>query len=115
MRNGSWIFKMRTAEVFVAGKLAGYLEEQTKGTLYRFTYVEGYNGPPVSLTMPIDDGSFTYTSFPPFFDGLLPEGIQLESLLRSRKLDRNDLFSQLLAVGRDMVGTVTVREADNYS
>jgi len=106
---------MRKAEVFVGGNLAGYLEEQTKGTLYRFSYVGGYNGPPVSLTMPVNDRSFTYTSFPPFFDGLLPEGMQLESLLRSLKIDKNDLFSQLLAVGRDMVGTVTVREADNYS
>ena len=104
---------MRKAEVFVDRNLAGYLEEQTKGTLYRYTYVESYNGPPVSLTMPIKDRSFTFSSFPPFFDGLLPEGMQLESLLRSRKIDRNDLFSQLLAVGRDMVGTVTVREADN--
>jgi serine/threonine-protein kinase HipA len=104
---------MRKAEVFIGGNLAGYLEEQTKGTLYRYTYVESYYGPPVSLTMPVKDRSFTFTSFPPFFDGLLPEGVQLESLLRSRKIDRNDLFSQLLAVGRDMVGTVTVREADN--
>lgn len=104
---------MRKAEVFVGGNLAGYLEEKNKGTLYRFEYVQDYHGPPVSLAMPVTEKSFTFASFPPFFDGLLPEGIQLESLLRSRKIDKNDLFSQLLAVGRDMVGTVTVREADN--
>lgn len=105
---------MRKTEVFVGRTLAGYLEEQTKGTLYRFTYVENYDAPPVSLTMPVKDRSFTFTSFPPFFDGLLPEGMQPESLLRSRKIDKYDLFSQLLAVGRDMIGTVTVREAGNY-
>ncbi|MFW5877858.1 MAG: HipA N-terminal domain-containing protein, partial [bacterium] len=44
------------------------------------------------------------------FEGLLPEGIQLEGLLKFNKIDRNDLFSQLMAVGDDMVGAVTVKE-----
>jgi serine/threonine-protein kinase HipA len=104
---------MRRAEVLISGTFAGYLEEQAKGTQYRFVYDESYEGPPVSLTMPVNDRSFTFAEFPPFFDGLLPEGMQLESLLRIRKIDKNDLFSQILAVGRDMVGTITVREAGN--
>jgi len=40
----------------------------------------------------------------------LPEGFQLEALLRRKKLDRNDHFGQLLLVGGDTVGAVTVRE-----
>ena len=32
----------------------------------------------------------------------------LEGLLRHAKIDRNDLFSQLIRVGHDMVGNVTV-------
>ncbi len=40
----------------------------------------------------IDDGSAFRTisvrGSPPFFDGLLPEGAQLEGLLRLRKIDR---------------------------
>jgi serine/threonine-protein kinase HipA len=39
---------------------------------------------------------------------LLPEGGQLEALLRIRKLDRQDLFGQLLAVGQDVVGSLRV-------
>jgi serine/threonine-protein kinase HipA len=62
--------------------------------------------------MPVADRQFGYTSFPPFFDGLLPEGFLLESLLRDRKLDRGDNFGQLLAVGADMVGAVTVEPAE---
>lgn len=95
---------MRKAEVLVSGIPAGYLEEAEKGSLYRFTYSQDYSGPPVSLTMPVRTE--------PFFDGLLPEGIQLDSLLRSRKIDKNDYFSQLIAVGSDMVGTVTVGETE---
>ncbi len=103
---------MRQARVFLHGAQAGILEELRPKTEYRFTYNEDYTGPPVSLTMPVAGGSYTYDRFPPFFDGLLPEGIQLESLLRFRKLDRSDCFSQLVAVGSDMVGAITVEEID---
>jgi serine/threonine-protein kinase HipA len=34
----------------------------------------------------------------------------LEGLLKIKKIDKNDHFSQLMAVGEDMVGAVTVRE-----
>jgi len=47
---------------------------------------------------------------PPFFDGLLPEGFQLEGLLKYGKIDRSDQFSQLIAIGADMVGNVTIEE-----
>jgi serine/threonine-protein kinase HipA len=34
----------------------------------------------------------------------------LEGLLRQKKIDRSDLFFQLVAVGGDLVGAVTVEE-----
>jgi HipA-like protein len=43
---------------------------------------------------------------------LPPEGYNLKTLLRALKIDRQDLFSRLPAVGMDMVGAVTVREAE---
>lgn len=101
---------MQRAEVFVHSQLAGVLEEITPGNSYRFIYRDGYSGPPVSLTMPTTDELYTYNRFPPFFEGLLPEGYNLEALLRAYKIDRNDLFRQLFVVGMDMVGAVTVRE-----
>ena len=60
--------------------------------------------------MPVDISEFTFGSFPPFFDGLLPEGIQLDGLLKFRKIDKDDYFSQLIAVGGDLVGAITVEE-----
>ncbi|MBC2694786.1 MAG: toxin HipA [Desulfobacteraceae bacterium] len=101
---------MQRAEVFVYNQLAGILEEITQGSAYRFIYRDGYSGPPVSLTMPITDELYTYNRFPPFFEGLLPEGYNLETLLRAYKIDRNDLLRQLFVVGMDMVGAVTVRQ-----
>ena len=103
---------MRKADVFMYGIHAGVLEETSPRTAYRFTYHPAYTGPPVSMTAPVRTEPYQYETFPPFLDGLLPEGYNLEALLRARKIDRQDLFSQLLAVGRDMVGAVTVREAE---
>jgi len=101
---------MRTAKVMVNGKEAGILSELDFGKKYRFEYITGYDDTPVSLTMPLRSYIYDFDSFPPFFDGLLPEGYQLDGLLKFRKIDRNDLFSQLVAVGDDLVGNVTVKE-----
>ena len=80
---------------------------QTDG-LYTFTYFEDYVGPPISLTMPMQKAPYIFHRFPPFFDGLLPEGGQLEALIRQNKIDAHDYMAQLEAVGSDMVGAVTV-------
>ncbi len=102
---------MRKAKVFVNGVFAGILEEGDDKT-YRFLYDEGYSITPVSLTMPIVKKEFLFKEFPPFFDGLLPEGMQLEGLLRAKKIDRSDYFSQLIAVGKEVVGAVTIEETE---
>lgn len=101
---------MRRAEVALHRVLAGHLTEEPPGGGYRFAYEPGYAGPPVSLTLPVRAEPYSFETFPPFFDGLLPEGSQLEALVRQRKLDRDDRFGQLVAVGLDTVGAVTVRE-----
>lgn len=101
---------MRKANVFVNGIIAGYLEELEEKR-YRFIYRDDYTGSPVSLTMPVDKKEFFFDKFPPFFEGLLPEGIMLEALLKIKKIDRYDYMSQLLAVGKDMVGYVSVEDS----
>ncbi|MBE0679211.1 MAG: HipA N-terminal domain-containing protein [Bacteroidales bacterium] len=102
---------MRKAKVYVEGVEAGTLTEIIQGKEYLFDYLNGYNGPDVSRTMPITHRVYRFDQFPSFFEGLLPEGIQLEGLLKTKKIDRYDYFSQLMSVGSDMVGAVTVIEA----
>jgi serine/threonine-protein kinase HipA len=91
--------------------LAGYLQESEDGREYRFEYTPEYTGPPISLTMAVRTEAYVFEEFPPFFDGLLPEGAQLEAMLRLHKLDRDDKFGQLLLIGADTVGAVTVIKA----
>jgi len=102
---------MRTAKVFFQSVFVGDLRESENGREYQFEYAPDYAGPPISLTMPVRTEIYVFTEFPPFFDGLLPEGAQLEALLRLHKLDRSDRFGQLLLIGSDTVGAVTVSEA----
>ena len=99
---------MRKAEIFFDGELAGYLTEINEKQ-FVFEYIEAYSGNSISLTMAVSKRRFEFEDFPSFFDGLLPEGVQLDGLLRQNKIDRNDNFSQLLAVGGDLVGAITVK------
>lgn len=97
---------MRKAQVLVNNIPAGILEEL--GNQYRFTYADNYQGPPISLTMPLHTKAYEFHRFPAFFEGLLPEGVMLDALLRKFKLDKHDYFGQLIKVGHDVVGAVTI-------
>lgn len=100
---------MRAARVYVHEVEAGLLEERSD-THYVFTYKPDYVGPPVSLTMPILKKLYDFDKFPPFFEGLLPEGVLLEALLRKYKLDKSDYFGQLTCVGQDLIGAVSIEK-----
>lgn len=99
---------MKKSKVFVNGIPAGELQEIVRGKHYHFVYFAHYQGPSVSLEMPVTETGYDFDCFPPFFEGLLPEGMMLEGLLRQAKIDRNNLMEQLIAVGGDLVGNVTV-------
>ncbi len=99
---------MKKIHIYQQGILAGTLEE-CSGKTYQFTYIEGYCGEPVSLTMKDIKKTYHFDRFPPFLEGLLPEGKRLEALLRKCKLDRNNYITQLQKVGEDLVGSLTVR------
>jgi len=100
---------MRKAEVYQQGELAGTLEEIDRSH-YRFIYATGYVGEPISLALPVREVPYEFDKFPALFEGLLPEGLQLEALLRRYKVDKKDMFQQLLIVGEDVVGSLSIRE-----
>ena len=100
---------MRKAEVYQQGTLAGILEELGQKR-YRFTYIAGYGGQQISLALPIREAPYEFDEFPPVFEGLLPEGMPLEAMLRQYKIDKKDLFKQLVTVGEDVVGSLTIKE-----
>ena len=100
---------MRQIEIYMQAQFAGLLSELDNHQ-YQLEYLTNYYGPAVSLTLPLTQKKYYFAEFPVFFEGLLPEGIMLEALLKRAKLDRQDYLGQLLAVGEDLVGAVTVKE-----
>jgi serine/threonine-protein kinase HipA len=100
---------MRKAEVYQLGALAGVLEELGQNQ-YRFSYTADYRGQPISLALPVREAPYEFDKFPPVFEGLLPEGVLLAAMLRQNKIDKNDLFKQLVTVGEDVVGSLTIKE-----
>lgn len=77
---------------------------------YELSYLKDYSGEPLSRALPVKKQLYTFQNFPPFLDGLLPEGIQLEALLRSYKIDAEDYLSQIIQVGKDLIGAITIEE-----
>lgn len=101
---------MRSAEVYFYREHVGKIVEVEQLKEYVFEYNDNYDGSGISVTLPSTKKRYVFDALPSFFEGLLPEGANLEVLLRTKKIDRNDAFSQLLAVGCDTVGAVTVLE-----
>lgn len=99
----------RQAAIHQHGRLAGYLRSAASGE-WEFSYEPGYVGAPVSLTLPIRPEPYDFPEFPAFLEGLLPEGPQLEALLRKHKIDRHDAYRQLVTVGEDLIGSLSVFE-----
>ncbi len=100
----------RIAYVYVRNRFAGELHETDEG--YIFTYDREYllspNASAVSLTLPLQEKTYTSKTIFSFFDGLIPEGWLMEMVSKNWKLDRNDRFGILLVACRDSVGNVSV-------
>jgi len=102
---------MRKANIFYNNNIfVGVLIEYKQNAHYVFEYDLAYTGPSLSLNMPIKEKTYHFDRFPPYFEGVLPEGWQLEGLLKYNKVDSKDFFRQLMLVGNDLVGAFTVKE-----
>ncbi len=105
-----------TADVLLGEKVVATLVRTGRDDI-RFEYAD----PPaaearirpisVSWSLPADAAGPVLTaggSVPPFFAGLLPEGVRLGAVVSSTKTSLDDHLTLLLAVGADTVGDVRV-------
>ena len=80
------------------------------GDAVTFEYLDGYDGPPVTSTLPV--GARTVTrqmQVPAYFAGLLPEGeTRRRTLARALHVAEDDELGLLLHLGADTVGDVQV-------
>jgi serine/threonine-protein kinase HipA len=95
--------------VFCHGVPCGILEKTPIDETYCFTYDDHYIGFPISLTMPVQEKSFSYPNLPPFFEGLLPEYLPLDEVLLHHKIDAENYLLQLAIIGKNLPGAVTIQ------
>ena len=62
--------------------------------------------------MPLSEEVYKSNVLFPFFDGLIPEGWLLGLVNRNWKIDPQDRFGLLLAVCKDCIGDVIVKNED---
>ena len=90
--------------------VAGWLTQDENG--YHFVYDASYlkrgNAEPVSLTLPLQEDTYTSKVLFPFFDGLIPEGWLLDIAERNWKLNPRDRMGLLLACCKDCIGAISV-------
>lgn len=96
--------------VFYHGIPCGILKQIPTDETYCFTYDPNYVGSPISLTMPVQDKSFLFPNFPPFFEGLLPEHLALDEILLHHKIDAENYLLQLAIIGKNLTGAVTIQQ-----
>lgn len=98
----------RQAEIYFEKELAGILEETDEG--YLFQYEKNYQGPSVSLTLPLRAEAYESKILFPFFDGLIPEGWLLHLVESNWKINPRDRMGLLLNLCEDTIGAISIKE-----
>lgn len=101
---------MKHLKVYFQDQYAGLLKKiDQEPYVYEFEYNSKYTGPAISLTMPLSQKKYICEKLPSFFDNLLPEGQQLKTLLKNYNILETDYFQQLLVLGEDLIGAITIQ------
>jgi serine/threonine-protein kinase HipA len=106
--------KPRRLNVLMEGivGIIGILEDDFSqgGFNLKFTYADGYNGPPLSGAMRPYNRSFGNAQTRSYFDNLLPEGEPRRNITgtNNRTVDEDDVVGLLEVIGGDCPGSVMV-------
>lgn len=91
--------------VFLSDRRIGSLDDQVGDML--FTYEPGVQTP-LSVNLPVRTEPYDNAACRPFFDNLLPEGSWRQSICRQLRIDENNDFQLLVAIGAECAGAVSL-------
>lgn len=94
----------RRVIVLLYGVPIGELLQDDSGFL--FSYYPQYNGPPVSLSLPVSQRQFRSLTLHPYFASLAPEGWLKSRYSQLLKRDEKDLLGMLIDNGKNLLGAV---------
>lgn len=100
------------ADVYKGNASAGTLSREGGDVVFRYhpDYAADPDSAQVAWTIPktLSEVHASGGSVPPFFAGLLPEGIRLRGAVAATKTSEDDHLTILMAVGSDTIGDVRV-------
>jgi len=103
---------VEAADVYKGDHLAGSLVREGGAVVFRYDeeYLAEPGLPDVAYTLPrsVDPVVAGGGAVPPFFAGLLPEGVRLHAVVVGTRTSEDDHLTLLLAVGQDAIGDVRV-------
>lgn len=104
------------ADVYKGDLVAGTLTRRGNDVVFSYSdeYLALPSSPDLAWSIPksTSETSASGGSVPPFFAGLLPEGVRLTGVVTATKTSEDDHFTLLLAVGADTIGDVRVIPRD---
>lgn len=117
MKRSDEIKEIKWIDIYRQNTFAGTLARTDRGCLLSLLPVFVENPAYQELTYRIPKKSKPLihegVNLPPFFAGLLPEGMRLKALVSNLKTSSDDLFSLLVATGERCIGDVYIRSDKN--
>jgi serine/threonine-protein kinase HipA len=95
--------------VYLAGRRAGRLIRKDNGNL-QFRYESDYDGPAISLALPLQEAAHPNDLCRAVFGGLLPEGDGRAVIGRNLGISVGNDYALLEALGGDCAGALTILE-----
>lgn len=110
MQNEYLISIEKNGRMIPVGRISG-----ENGETARFSYLEEYleseAAAPVSISLPLQQESFTAEETRRFFEGLLPEGITRRTVAAWLHLQEDDYLSMLHMLGKECLGAIRIEAA----
>ncbi len=110
MQNEYLISIEKNGRMIPVGRISG-----ENGETARFSYLEEYleseAAAPVSISLPLQQESFTAEETRRFFEGLLPEGFTRRTVAAWLHLQEDDYLSMLHLLGRECLGAIRIEAA----
>lgn len=100
--------KIDTLEIYKNNEYVGQLNRTEVGCeiIFASEFARNHKSQQISYHLKVSEAplNFTGVNLPPYFAGLLPEGLRLKVLVKKIKTSADDMFSLLAAAGTDPVG-----------
>lgn len=109
-----FVYIERNGTSILVGQIQGNSAD-TACFSYAEKYLENPANNPISINLPLQDGSFSPEQTRCYFDGLLPEGFTRRCVAGWIHANENDYLSILAGLGKECLGAVRILEEENLT